>query len=69
MVAGIYVDVYPFLIYSDLTCHLEDTRINTGCSALALNKQTKLGSSDQDASLSAGSYFSSMLCMKMCPYN
>ena len=69
MVAGIYVDVYPFLIYSDLTCHLEDTRINTGCSALALSKQTKLGSSDQDASPSACSYFSSMLCMKMCLYS
>ena len=26
-VAVISVDVYPFLAFSDLTCHLEDTRI------------------------------------------
>ena len=27
MVAVISVDVYPFLSFSDLTCHLEDTGI------------------------------------------
>ena len=27
VVAVISVDAYPFLAFSDLTCHLEDTRI------------------------------------------
>ena len=27
MVAGISVDAYPFLAFSDLNCHLEDTGI------------------------------------------
>ena len=27
MVAEISVDAYPFLAFSDLTCHLEDTGI------------------------------------------
>ena len=27
MVAVISVDAYPFLVFSDLTCHLEDTGI------------------------------------------
>ena len=27
MVAVINVDAHPFLVFSDLTCHLEDTRI------------------------------------------
>ena len=27
MVAGISVDAYPFLAFSDLTCHREDTRL------------------------------------------
>ena len=28
VVAGIIVDAYPFLGFSDLTCHLEDTGIS-----------------------------------------
>ena len=27
VVAAISVDAYPFFVFSDLTCHLEDTRI------------------------------------------
>ena len=39
----ISVDAYPFLAFSDLTCHLEDIRIGfSGC--------TVLPGSDQDAS-------------------
>ena len=39
VVAVISADAYPFLAFSDLTCHLEET---------------ELGSSDQEASPSAG---------------
>ena len=31
VVAGISVDVYLFLAFSDLTCHLEDTAIVVFC--------------------------------------
>ena len=27
VVAGINIDAYPFLAFSDLTCHLEDTGV------------------------------------------
>ena len=27
MVAVISVDVYPFLAFSDMTCHFEDTKV------------------------------------------
>ena len=51
MAAAISVDVYPFyLAFSDLTCHLEDT----GCTVLPDSQETALGSSDQEASRSAG---------------
>ena len=30
MLAMISVDAYPFLVFSDLTCHLEDTGIGAG---------------------------------------
>ena len=55
MVAVISVDAYRFLAFSDLTCHLKDTRIGvSGCTVPPDSKETKLGSSDQEASLSAG---------------
>ena len=57
MVAVISVDAYPypFLAFSDLTCHLEDTRISfSGCTVLPNSKETKLGRSDQKGSPSAG---------------
>ena len=55
MVAVISVDAYPFLAFSDLTCHLEDM----GIGVLWLHvppdsKETELGSSNQEASPSAG---------------
>ena len=56
VVAVISVDAYPFLAFSDLTCHLEDT----GRGAFWLHsvppdsRETKLGSSNQEASPSAG---------------
>ena len=31
LVAMISVDAYPFLAFSDLTCHLEDTGIGVFC--------------------------------------
>ena len=55
MVAVISVDAYPFLAFSNLTCHLEDMGIGVfrlHCAAYI--KETKLGSSDQEASPSAG---------------
>ena len=50
MVAVISVDAYPFLAFSDLICHLEDM----GISVQLDSKETKLGSSNQEASPSAG---------------
>ena len=46
VVAVINVDAYPFLAFSDLTSHLENTEIGD-------SKETKLGSSDVEASPSA----------------
>ena len=53
MVAVISVDAYPFLAFSDLTCRLEDT-VFSGCTVPPDSKETELGSSDQEASPSAG---------------
>ena len=56
MVAVISVDAYPFLVFSDLTCCLEDTGIGVlwlHCAATD-SKEIKLGSSSQEASASAG---------------
>ena len=51
MVAVISVDTFLFLAFSDLTCHLE----NTGIGVFWLHcKGTELGSSNQEASPSAG---------------
>ena len=47
MVAVISVDAYPFLAFSDLTCHLEDMgKVFSGCSLPPDSKETLLGSSD-----------------------
>ena len=45
-----YCDAYPILAFPDQTCHLEDT----GCTVPPDSKETELGSSDQEASPSAG---------------
>ena len=51
----ISVDAYSFLAFSDLTCHLEDTGIGvSGCTMSPDSKETELGSSNQEASPSAG---------------
>ena len=50
----ISVDTYSFLVFSDLTCHLEDIEIGVswlGCTPDS--KETELGSNDQEASPSA----------------
>ena len=54
MVAVISVDAYPFLASSDLTCHLEDTEVFSGCTVLPASKETELRSSDKEASPPAG---------------
>ena len=54
MVAVISVDSYPFLTFSDQTCHLGNTRIAIlWLYCLPDSKETKLGSYDQDTSPSA----------------
>ena len=52
VVAVISVDAYPFLAFSDLTCHLEDMGIG-GSTVPPDSKKTELGSSNQEASPSA----------------
>ena len=39
---------------TDQTCHIEDTRIVSGCTVLCFKKETKPGNCDQDVSPSAG---------------
>ena len=51
----ISVDVYLFLVFSGLTCHLEDTGIGVfRLHCLPGSKETELGSSNHKASLSEG---------------
>ena len=57
--AVISVDAYPFLAFSDVTCHLEDKGIGVfwfHCSGSTVpdGKETELGSSYQEATASAG---------------
>ena len=55
VVAIVSVDAYPFLAFSDLTCHLEDTEIGVFWLHCATDsKETELGSNDQEASQSTG---------------
>ena len=55
VVAVINVDAYPFLDFSDLTGHLEILEyVFSGCTVPPDSKETELGSSDKDASPSAG---------------
>ena len=55
VVAVISVDDYPFWAFSDLTCHLQDSGIGVfWLHCLPDSKETELGKSDQEASLSAG---------------
>ena len=57
MVATTSVDAYSFLAFSGLTYHLEDTGVGFfGCNVLPDSKETKLGSSNQEASPIAGKY-------------
>ena len=55
MVTVISVYAYPFLAFSNMTCHLQDTgKVFSGCTVLPGSKETKLGSSEQEAPPSAG---------------
>ena len=64
-----------FLAFSDMTCHLEDTGIwvFSGCSELLDSRETKLGSSNQEASSFAGGNTEEVLvpclCMKVHSYS
>ena len=46
VLALISVDAYPFLAFSDLTSHLEDTGTFSGCTVPPDSKETELRSSD-----------------------
>ena len=72
VVAVISVDAYPLWAVSDLICHLED--MGVGVFRLPPDRnETKLGSSDQEASLSAGKNTRVVLVpcssMKVRPYS
>ena len=55
MVPVISVDAYPFLDFSDLICHLEDTgQVLSDRPVLPDIKETKLASSNQEPSPSEG---------------
>ena len=64
------VNVYPFLAFSELTCHLENTGIGVFWLQCAT---TKLESSNQEASPSAGKNTGVVLvpcsCMEVRPYS
>ena len=68
------VDAHPFLTFSDLTCYLEDTGIGIfSCTVPPDSKETKLESSNQEASPSAGKNTRVVLVpcsrMEVCPYS
>ena len=70
----ISIDAYPFfLTFSYLTCHLEDMKIGVFCCTVPPDsKKTKLASSDQEASPSAGENTRIVLvscCAWKCPYS
>ena len=71
VVAVISVGAYPFLAFSDSTCHLE--KMFSGYTVPPDNKKIKPGSSDQEASLSAGKNTGAVLVpcwhMKVHPYS
>ena len=51
----ISVDAYLFLVFSDLTCHIEDAGIDVfWCIVPPDSKETELGSNNQESSPSAG---------------
>ena len=66
MVIVISVDAYPFLAFSDLTCHLEDTGIGVFWQPCAVDsKETELGSNDQETSPSAGKKSGVVLVLRL----
>ena len=69
VVAVISADACHFLAFLDLTCHHEDIEIGAffGCTVLPDGKETELGSSNQEASPSAGKKFCSVL-LRMCAF-
>ena len=74
MVAVISVDAYPFLAFSDLTCHLEDTGVGVfWFTVLPNSKETELGSSNQESSPLAAKNTVALLVpcshMKVHPYS
>ena len=69
-----YCDAYLLSAFPDLTCHLEDAgMVFSGCTVPPDSKETELGSSDQEASPSAGKNTEVVLVpcsrMEVRPYN
>ena len=68
--AVLSVDAYPFLAFSDMTCHLQYTGIIfSGWIVLPDSKETVLGSSEQEVSPSTGKNTGKVLvlCIKCVP--
>ena len=60
------VDAYPFSAFSNLTFHLEDTRIVfSGYTVLPDSKETELGSSDQEVSPLTGGSFNASVSLQL----
>ena len=73
MVAVISVYAYLFLAFSDLTCHLEDTGMFSGCTVLPYSEETELGNSGHKSFSSAGKNTGvasvPCSCMEVRPYS
>ena len=73
VVAVISVDTYPFLVFLDLTCgyrKMIQEQMFSGCTVPPDIKETELGGSNQEVSLSSGKIpgqFYAMQCMEVCP--
>ena len=73
VVAVISVYAYLFLAFSDLTCHLEDTGMFSGCTVPPYSEETELGNSGHKSFSSAGKNTGVALvpcsCMEVRPYS
>ena len=73
MVAVISVYAYLFLAFSDLTCHLEDTGLFSGCTVPPYREETELGNSGHKSFSSAGKNIGvalvPCLCMEVRSYS
>ena len=63
----ISLNAYPFLAFSDLTCHLKETRLSVFLLHSVTCKETELGSSGREASPSTGEN-TSIVFVSCCAY-